>query len=111
MDTLTKHIQAKYLYGGSVTGSRIYYPDNQEHSLHFELLVNGLAELLPVLWRFKKFGYICNGKQARTSCDFPELSKWEFEYPTQVTLTGCNPTDETIILQLFTQRKAVEKLV
>ena len=39
------------------TGSMLYKPDSQGHSLHFELLIEVLAKKLRELWQFQNFAY------------------------------------------------------
>ena len=40
-----------------VTGSMLYQPDSQGHSLHFELLIEVLAKKLRELWQFQNLAY------------------------------------------------------
>ena len=42
---------------GSVTGSWTHYQKSQEHALHFELLIDVLAQILGKLWQFKTSTY------------------------------------------------------
>ena len=41
----------------SVTGSMLYQPDSQGHSLHFELLIEVLTKKLRELWQFQNLAY------------------------------------------------------
>ena len=49
-------VQATFLIL-SVTGSLLYWPDSQGHSLHFELLIEVLAKKLRELWQFQNLVY------------------------------------------------------
>ena len=49
-------VQAKFFII-SVTGSMLYYPDTQGHSLHFELLIEVLAKKMRKLRQFQNLAY------------------------------------------------------
>ena len=42
---------------GNVTGSWTHYQKSQEHALHFELLIDFLAQILGKLWQFQNLTY------------------------------------------------------
>ena len=60
----------------SVTGSMLYQPVSQWHSLHFELLIELVALKLTELWRFKNFAYFLTWWPSSMTYLFVNVTYW-----------------------------------
>ena len=58
---MTKFLGHGELFRQNCHGSMLYQPVSQWHSLHFELLIEIVAQKLTELWRFKNLAYFLPG--------------------------------------------------
>ena len=60
----------------TVTGSMLYQPVSQWHSLHFELLIELVAQKLTELWRFKNLAYFLTWWPSSMTYLFVNVTYW-----------------------------------
>ena len=60
----------------SVTGSMLYQPVSQWHSLHLELLIELVAQKLTELWRFKNVAYFLTWWPSSMTYLFVNVTYW-----------------------------------
>ena len=60
----------------TVTGSMLYQPVSQWHSLHFELLIELVAQKLTESWRFKNFAYFFTWWPSSMTYLFVNVTYW-----------------------------------
>ena len=60
----------------TVTGSMLYQPISQWHSLHFELLIELVAKKLTELWRFKNLAYFLTWWPSSMTYLFVNVTYW-----------------------------------
>ena len=60
----------------TVTGSMLYQPVSQWHSLHFELLIELVAQKLTELWRFKNLAYFFTWWPSSMTYLFVNVTYW-----------------------------------
>ena len=60
----------------TVTGSMLYQPVSQWHSLHFELLIELEAQKLTELWRFKNLAYFLTWWPSSMTYLFVNVTYW-----------------------------------
>ena len=60
----------------TVTGSMLYQPISQWHSLHFELLIELVAKKLTELWRFKNLSYFLTWWPSSMTYLFVNVTYW-----------------------------------
>ena len=60
----------------TVTGSMLYQPVSQWHSLHFELLIELVAQQFSELWRFKNLAYFFTWWPSSTTYLFVNVTYW-----------------------------------
>ena len=60
----------------TVTGSMLYQPVSQWHSLHFELLIELVAKKLTELWRFKNLAYFFTWWPSSMTYLFVNVTYW-----------------------------------
>ena len=60
----------------TVTGSMLYQPVSQSHSLHFELLIELVAQKLTELWRFKNLAYFWTWWPSSMTYLFVNVTYW-----------------------------------
>ena len=60
----------------TVTGSMLYQPVSQWHSLHFELLIELVAQKLTELWRFKNLAYFLTWWPSSMTYLFVDVTYW-----------------------------------
>ena len=60
----------------TVTGSMLYQPVSQWHSLHFELLIELVAKKLTELWRFKNLAYFLTWWPSSMTYLFVNVTYW-----------------------------------
>ena len=64
------------LFRQTVTGSMLYQPVSQWHSLHFELLIELVAKKLTELWRFKNLAYFLTWWPSSMTYLFVNVTYW-----------------------------------
>ena len=60
----------------TVTGGMLYQPVSQWHSLHFELLIELVAQKLTELWRFKNLAYFLTWWPCSMTYLFVNVTYW-----------------------------------